>query len=72
MSFKQTIIYGIVVVAVKFYIWWITGMGGDFWPNIIFSGLMGVLAVIAIRVLIKIQKIRLFFLGKNIFIINLT
>tara|TARA_B110001450_G_scaffold41155_1_gene37087 strand:+ start:73 stop:177 length:105 start_codon:yes stop_codon:yes gene_type:complete len=32
-------------------------MGGDFWPNIIFSGLMGVLAVIAIRVLIKIQKI---------------
>jgi hypothetical protein len=29
-------------------------MGGDFWPNIIFSGLMGVLAVIAIRVLLKI------------------
>ena len=57
MSFKQTIIYGIVVVSVIFFIGWITGMGGDFWPNIIFSGLMGVLAVIAIRVLIKIQKI---------------
>ena len=57
MSFKQTIIYGIVVVLVIFSIGWITGLGGDFWPNIIFSGLMGVLAVIAIRVLLKIQKI---------------
>ena len=57
MSFKQTIIYGIVVVSVIFFIGRTTGMGGDFWPNIIFSGLMGVLAVIAIRVLIKIQKI---------------
>lgn len=57
MSFKQTIIYGIVVASVIFFIGLITGMGGDFWPNIIFSGLMGVLAVIAIRVLLKIQKI---------------
>ena len=54
MSFKQTIIYGIVVASVIFFIGLITGMGGDFWPNIIFSGLMGVLAVIAIRVLLKI------------------
>ena len=56
MSFKQTIICGIVVAAVIFFIGWITGMSGDFWPNIIFSGLMGVLAVIAIRVLLKIPK----------------
>ena len=56
MSFKQTIFYGIVVAAVIFFIGWSTGMGGDFWPNIIFSGLMGVLAVLAIRVLLKTSK----------------
>lgn len=56
MSFKQTIFYGIVVAGVIFFIGWSTGMGGDFWPNIIFSGLMGVLAMIAIKVLLKIPK----------------
>jgi hypothetical protein len=56
MSFKQTIFYGIVVAVVIFFIGWSTGMGGDFWPNIIFSGLMGVLAMIAIKVLLKIPK----------------
>ena len=56
MSFKQTIYYGIVVALVIFFIGWSTGMGGDFWPNIIFSGLMGVLAMIAIKVLLKIPK----------------
>jgi hypothetical protein len=36
--------YGLVVFAAIFFVGWSTGMGGLFWPNLIFSILMGVLA----------------------------
>lgn len=36
--------YGVVVFAAIFFVGWSTGMGGSFWPNFIFSILMGLLA----------------------------
>ena len=40
---RQPVIYGAVVFAAIFFVGWITGMGGSFWPNLAFSLLMGVL-----------------------------
>jgi hypothetical protein len=36
--------YGLIVFASIFFVGWSTGMGGSFWPNLIFSILMGMLA----------------------------
>ena len=36
--------YGLVVFAAIFAVGFITGMGGSFLPNLIFSALMGLLA----------------------------
>jgi hypothetical protein len=42
----QYVTYGLVVFAAIFAVGWITGMGGSFVPNLIFSALMGVLAAV--------------------------
>lgn len=41
---RQALIYGAVTTGAIFFVGWITGMGGSFLPNLIFSLLMGVLA----------------------------
>ncbi len=41
---RQPLIYGVVVFAAIFFVGWITGMGGSFLPNLVFSILMGFLA----------------------------
>ena len=41
---RQPLIYGAVVFAAIFFVGWITGMGGSFLPNLVFSAAMGVLA----------------------------
>ena len=56
MNFRQSISYGIVVGIVIFFIGWITGMGGDLLPNIVFSGLMGVLAFVAVKLFVNSKK----------------
>jgi hypothetical protein len=43
---KQAAIYGAVVNAALFFVGWITGFGGSFWPNLGFSLLMGVFAAV--------------------------
>ena len=44
MNFPQHITYGLVVFVAIFLIGWITGMGGSFVPNLIFSAVMGAFA----------------------------
>ena len=41
---RQPLIYGAVVFGAIFFVGFITGMGGSFLPNLIFSLAMGVLA----------------------------
>lgn len=43
---KDMLIYGAVTFVAVFFIGWSTGMGGSFWPNLIFSALTGVFATI--------------------------
>lgn len=40
----QPVIYGLVVTAALFFVGAITGLGGSFLPNLLFSVAMGVLA----------------------------
>jgi hypothetical protein len=56
MTFGQDIIYGIIVTLAVFFIGWITGMGGDLVPNLIFSILMGVLGFVVIRIFVMLSK----------------
>ena len=53
MDKRQSIIYGAVVGVVIFFVGWSTGLGGSVLPNFIFSVLMGILAMIIIRIFIK-------------------
>jgi energy-coupling factor transporter transmembrane protein EcfT len=53
MDRKQSIIYGAVVGVVIFFVGWSTGMGGSVIPNFVFSVLMGILAMIIIRIFTK-------------------
>ena len=53
MDKRQSIIYGAVVGVVIFFIGWSTGLGGSVLPNFIFSVLMGILAMIIIRIFTK-------------------
>ena len=53
MDKKQSIIYGAVVGVVIFFVGWSTGLGGSVLPNFIFSVLMGILAMIIIRIFTK-------------------
>ncbi len=41
---RQPLIYGLVVFGSIFFVGWITGMGGSFLPNLVFSAAMGLLA----------------------------
>ena len=53
MDKRQSIIYGAVVGVVIFFVGWSTGLGGSVLPNFIFSVLMGILAMIIIRIFTK-------------------
>mgnify|MGYP001279062277 FL=1 len=53
MDKSQSIIYGAVVGVVIFFVGWSTGLGGSVLPNFIFSVLMGILAMIIIRIFTK-------------------
>ena len=53
MDKRQSIIYGAVVGVVIFFVGWSTGLGGSVLPNFIFSVLMGILAIIIIRIFTK-------------------
>lgn len=53
MDKRQSIIYGAVVAVVIFFVGWSTGLGGSVLPNFIFSVLMGILAMIIIRIFTK-------------------
>ena len=53
MDKRQSMIYGAVVGVVIFFIGWSTGLGGSVLPNFIFSVLMGILAMIIIRIFTK-------------------
>ena len=44
MNLPQHITYGLIVFAAIFAIGWLTGMGGSFLPNLLFSAAMGVFA----------------------------
>ena len=41
---RQACIYGGVTALAIFLVGWVTGMGGSFLPNLLFSLLMGLLA----------------------------
>ena len=53
MDKRQSMIYGAVVGVVIFFVGWSTGLGGSVLPNFIFSVLMGILAMIIIRIFTK-------------------
>ena len=53
MDKRQSIIYGAVAGVVIFFVGWSTGLGGSALPNFIFSVLMGILAMVVIRVFTK-------------------
>jgi len=53
MDKRQSIIYGAVVGVVIFFVGWSTGLGGSVLPNFIFSVLMGILAMIVVRIFTK-------------------
>ncbi|MDG2096569.1 MAG: hypothetical protein P8J83_03730 [Paracoccaceae bacterium] len=53
MDKKQSIIYGAVVGVVIFFVGWSTGLGGSLMPNFIFSVVMGILAMVVIRIFTK-------------------
>ena len=53
MDNRQSMIYGAVVGVVIFFVGWSTGLGGSVLPNFIFSVLMGILAMIIIRIFTK-------------------
>ncbi len=53
MDKKQSIIYGVVVGVVIFFVGWSTGLGGSLMPNFIFSVVMGILAMVVIRIFTK-------------------
>lgn len=53
MDKRQSIIYGAVVGVVIFFVGWSTGLGGSVLPNFMFSVLMGILAMIIIRIFTK-------------------
>ena len=44
MNLPQHVSYGLIVFAAIFAIGWLTGMGGAFLPNLIFSAIMGAFA----------------------------
>ena len=46
--------YGALTGAAIFFVGWITGMGGSFWPNLIFSILMGIFAGVCFKIAVKI------------------
>ena len=53
MDKSQSIIYGAVVGVVIFFVGWSTGLGGSLMPNFIFSVVMGILAMVVIRIFTK-------------------
>lgn len=54
----NSLIYGTVVFAAIFFTGWITGMGGSFIPNLVFSILMGAFAAVCFLIVTKYGKKR--------------
>ncbi len=52
----KALIYGLVVFGAIFFVGWITGMGGPFVPNLVFSFLMGALAAVCFWLVTKFGK----------------
>ena len=48
------VIYGAITGVVIFIVGYITGMGGSFWPNVIFGALMGLFAGLCYKVAVRI------------------
>lgn len=53
---RQPIIYGLVVFAAVFGVGFVTGMGGSFLPNLIFSVAMGIFAGICMALVLRFGK----------------
>ena len=45
----QHVTYGAVTAIAVFMVGWVTGMGGSFVPNLVFSAVMGVFAAVLFR-----------------------
>lgn len=52
----QPITYGLVVFAAIWFVGWITGMGGSFLPNLVFSLAVGVLAAVCFWLVAKLTR----------------
>jgi len=48
-------IYGTVMAFALFIVGWITGLGGAVIPNLLFSALMGLLAAVLFRLVLKFR-----------------
>ena len=55
---RQAAIYGAVAAVAVFLVGWITGMGGSFLPNLIFSLCIGVFAAICYAIAVRIGSRR--------------
>ena len=50
----QPVKYGAVVALVVFFVGWVTGMGGSFVPNLVFSLIVGAFAALCFVVATRI------------------
>ena len=48
----RAVTYGLIVFAAIWFVGWSTGMGGSFLPNLIFSVLMGLLALFLVTLVL--------------------
>ena len=55
---RNPLIYGTVVFVAIFFVGLVTGMGGSFLPNLIFSILAGVFAAFCFSLVTKVGKKR--------------
>lgn len=53
---RQAVLYGAVMAVAIFFVGWVTGMGGSFVPNLVFSLLMGALAVVCYIGAMKLSR----------------
>jgi hypothetical protein len=53
---RDAITYGLITTVAIFFVGWSTGMGGSFWPNVMFSIIMGLFAFVVFGLVKKIGK----------------
>ncbi len=51
---RQSMIYGVITGAVVIFVGGITGMGGSFWPNLLFGLAMGLFAAVCFGFALRI------------------